>query len=483
MSNAKLAETLKALQELSDRKKFRKIEFFKPYVKQEAFFNMGAFKRERMFRAGNQVGKSEAGCYEDAVHATGLYPDWWKGKRFREPTRGWVAGITSTAVRDIQQKKLMGQPGVTSAQGTGFIPKDCIIDTSLARGVTDAYDTVQVKHYTDGSEDGISTVTFKSFEQGREKFQGDTIHYGHGDEESKYDVYEEFLARLRGDGILYTTFTPLLGRTALVLRFEDVKNTDCGLVQMVLSEALHFTPEERAKRLAGYSRHMRDAREKGIPFLGSGRVFITDEEQLMEPRILTIPPSWTALWSIDFGIGHPFAAVLTLWDKDADCLHVHHAIRMQSEEGQLNLPLMHAAAMKPIGQNVPVAWPKDGTQRDKGSGIVLSKNYKDAGLRMLDEPAMWPDGGDSTEAGITEMETRMATGKYKVASHLVDWFEEYREYHRDDGLIVKERDDLMSASRVGVMAKRFGKAVILGAGNPNAKRKQQVADGIDFDVF
>lgn len=129
MSNAKLAETLKALQELSDRKKFRKIEFFKPYVKQEAFFHMGQFKRERMFRAGNQVGKSEAGCYEDAVHATGLYPDWWKGKRFREPTRGWVAGITSTAVRDIQQKKLMGQPGVTSAQGTGFIPKDCIIDT------------------------------------------------------------------------------------------------------------------------------------------------------------------------------------------------------------------------------------------------------------------------------------------------------------------------------------------------------------------
>ena len=44
-----------------------------------------------------------------------------------------------------------------------------------------------------------------------------------------------------------------------------------------------------------------------------------------------------------------------------------------------------------------------------------------------------------------------------MAAHLVDWFEEFRTYHRKDGLIVKLRDDLMSASRIGVMMLRYAR--------------------------
>ena len=46
---------------------------------------------------------------------------------------------------------------------------------------------------------------------------------------------------------------------------------------------------------------------------------------------------------------------------------------------------------------------------------------------------------------------RMRTGRYKVFRHLEPWWREYRTYHRKEGLIVKERDDLMSASRVNAM--------------------------------
>ena len=49
---------------------------------------------------------------------------------------------------------------------------------------------------------------------------------------------------------------------------------------------------------------------------------------------------------------------------------------------------------------------------------------------------------------------RMKTGRLKVFAHLADWFEEFRLYHRKDGLIVKERDDLISATRVGLMMLR-----------------------------
>jgi hypothetical protein len=45
------------------------------------------------------------------------------------------------------------------------------------------------------------------------------------------------------------------------------------------------------------------------------------------------------------------------------------------------------------------------------------------------------------------------------AKHLNDWFEEFRPYHRKDGKVVKEMDDLMSATRYAVMMLRYGRSV------------------------
>jgi hypothetical protein len=58
-----------------------------------------------------------------------------------------------------------------------------------------------------------------------------------------------------------------------------------------------------------------------------------------------------------------------------------------------------------------------------------------------------------------EMLTRMETGKLKVFSSLLDWWEEFRLYHRKDGKVVKEGDDLMSATRYGVMMLRFAEQI------------------------
>jgi hypothetical protein len=56
------------------------------------------------------------------------------------------------------------------------------------------------------------------------------------------------------------------------------------------------------------------------------------------------------------------------------------------------------------------------------------------------------------EPGILD---RMQTGRFKVFRHLGDWFAEKRHYHRKDGKIVKEWDDLFSATRYAVMMLRF----------------------------
>lgn len=476
-----LSDLLNLLSSMDEHKRYNKMLYFKAYPKQQEFFRLGATKRERMFMAGNRVGKSEGGAFEAACHATGDYPADWEGAKFDHPTKGWVAGTTSLDVRNVAQTKLCGQYGVTAAFGTGFIPKDRFADKpTLARGVTDAFDTVQVIHRTNGVEDGVSTIAFKSYEQGRAKFQGDDLDWGWGDEEpDKMEVYSEFLTRINGPGRMFVTFTPLLGETELVVRYTKEDSADRAVVHMSLDEAMHFTEEEKEKRLAGYASYERDARRYGTPLLGSGRVFPYDENLFKEPMITDIPIHWRVLWGLDFGIGHPFGAVLLLHDADSDCVHVHACVRMADMQ-----PLNHAMAMKSIAGNAPAAWPHDGHIRQQGSdiGAPLASIYRQYGVKMLGTHATFSTGGNSTEAGVTDMDQRMTTGRLKVGAQCSQWFEEYRFYHRKDGLIVKIRDDLLSATRIGLMMLRYARPVPLGPASA-ARRGPGTASDIDFDLF
>jgi Terminase RNaseH-like domain len=119
----------------------------------------------------------------------------------------------------------------------------------------------------------------------------------------------------------------------------------------------------------------------------------------------------------------------------------------------------------------------------RDDGKPLSDHYKRQGLLMLGEHATHEDGSISTEAGIMEMYTRMKTGRFKVAAHCQDWFEEFRGYCRKDGQIVKYKDDLMSATRIAVTMRRFAKSVQLGPHKPPREDSSAIADGVDFDVF
>lgn len=481
MSNTltSLDDILAGLEAAADRRKFRRFEFFEPYDKQRQFFNLGATHRERLLSAGNQNGKSEAGSYETSVHMTGLYPEWWKGRRWTQPTRGWIDGETGLLVRDVQQKKLCGPPGVDADFGTGMIPREAFVDKSLARGVTDAYDTIQVKHYrSDGTPDGVSTATFKSYEQGRTKHQGEPVDWIWCDEEPPQDVYSEILTRTTATGgMTFITFTPLKGMSEVAIRFWQQADATRGLIVMTIEDALHIPASERAAIIASWPAHERDARARGIPMLGSGRIFPYSDDAVMEPAIQHIPAYWGKLWGIDFGIDHPFAAVLVLWDRDNDVIHVHHGFKVSAA-----LPIFHAQQMKLIGASVPVSWPQDGTQRDKGSLKPLANNYKEAGLRMLEKHATWPDGSVSTEAAILDMQQRIETGRLKVAEQLEPWFQEFRTYHRKDGVIVKLQDDLLSATQKALMMKRHAQNVALGGQGIN-RRRQETADGLDFPLF
>src|SRR5262245_47788917 len=116
-----------------------RLRYYKPYPKQRDFHDAGATSRERLLMAGNQLGKTLAGGFEVAMHATGRYPDWWQGRRFDRPTNSWACAVTGEVVRDTIQKVLVGRTG---QEGTGAIPKDAIVELVSARGIPDLLDTI-----------------------------------------------------------------------------------------------------------------------------------------------------------------------------------------------------------------------------------------------------------------------------------------------------------------------------------------------------
>lgn len=406
--------------------------------------------------AGNQLGKTIAGSREAAMHLTGRYPDGWKGRVFEKPPRAWVAGITSESTRDSVQKLMVGPPQQKELWGTGAIPFDAIVDHSPARGVPDMLDSVVVKFGGGGDVQAKESLClFKTYEKGREKWQADTLDFLWFDEEPPADIYSEGLTRTNATGgMVFITFTPLKGMSDVVTRFilpakDDPGAEDRHVTTMTIDDAEHIAPEQRAKIIAGYPPHEREARAKGVPIMGSGRVFpIAEEEIAIDP--IPIPDYWPRIIGLDFGWDHPTAAVEMVWDKDGKRVIVTKAYRKREAT-----PIIHAAALKAWGDWIPVSWPRDGLAHDKGSGEQLAQLYREQGLKLTAEWAQFDDDrGVGVEAGIFEMLDWMQTGRFKVFRHLNEWWEEFRLYHRDEGEIVAERDDLMSATRYAFVMRR-----------------------------
>jgi phage terminase large subunit-like protein len=455
--DAKAALLIEAIAELSRDK----LKDYRPYPKQSEFHRLGKTMRERLLRAGNQNGKTYCVAAEAAFHLTGEYPDDWEGRRWTRPVVVWASGETAETTRDNPQRALIG---IVGEVGTGAVPARCIGDTGLATGVADLFDYVRVKHYTNGKFDGWSLLRFKYYAQGKKKWMGPPVDFVWFDEEPPEDIYDEGLARtIATGGMAALSFTPLQGMSEVVRRFMTNPTPDRADTNMTIHDAAHIPLSERERIIASFPAHERDARSKGVPTLGSGRIFPVDEE-LIKVAPFKIPDYWPRLCAVDFGYDHPFAAVWLAFDPDAGICYVFDCYKIRE-----STPATHVDAMKPrcgSGEKpwMPVAWPHDGHQHDKGSGIILQRQYGERGLNMLPQHAQHaPEGTpdetkairQSVEAGVLGMLDDMQGGRFKVFAHLSDWFDELRLYHRKDGKIVAEYDDVLSATRYGWMSKDY----------------------------
>lgn len=430
--------------------------------------------------AANQIGKTYLGTEIDAMHLLGEYPDDWKGHRFDFPPLCWCLGYSMEKTRDLLQNAIFGELNNGRFAG-GLIPADRIETTSHGRhdyqsatGTPDAVRTVKVKHKL-----GTSIIQFWSYTQGQHAIMGDVVDHVHIDEEPKdQSIRPQVLTRtINGDkgkgGRIIYTFTPENGRTDLVVKFMDDPSPSQFFMKKGWNDAPHMTKEKCERILAQYPEHQRAMRSEGEPMLGHGRIYdIGDDFILCDP--FEIPDHWYVLNAMDFGWDHPQSHVQLAFDRDNGMTYVTRAFK------QSKLSANDAwGSVKDWNEGIPVAWPADGLQERDNTGNK-AKPYVSAGFRMLPNAAVWPDvpdgkggmksGGNAVDTGIQVINAAIRQGKFKVFRGLIDFMDEFRQYHRSEptiqnpmGKIVKVRDDILDGVRYGVMMQRY--AIIKGETN------------------
>jgi len=379
-------------------------------------------------------------------HRDLLYPKWWKGIKYKKPIQAWAASNSSQSTRDILQVAYLG--GVSRQDfGTGSIPKQCIDRTVMSRGIGDAVETVHVKH----KSGGISELGFKSYDQGREKFQGTSRHFIHLDEEPPIKVYEECLLRtLTTKGSILTSMTPLSGITKMVRRFW---NADLPAGTVVDSKALvtaswddtdHLSKEDKDEFRRSLPAHVLEAREKGIPAIGEGMVYPIEESAISCQRF-PIPDHYKRFFAMDFGWNpDPTVALFFAYDGERDILYIHDEYSQNEAT-----PKSHAALIMGKGGDwlSGVADPYGGVTSSISDGENMIDKYNAVGLKII------PCIRAAKLNGIIDVLEMMKEGRLKIFSDLGGLWDEFRMYAYDSKGKPKDKDDhFMDTMRYGVQS-------------------------------
>lgn len=466
-TDAELAEMAEALTILSERRKYNKLEFMYPekglyrkevYPTHVEFFNAGKDHTVRAMFGGNGVGKTTAGGVEFAYHLTGLYPRDWNGKRFNRPIKAWGAARENKALKEVMQEALFGKD--ISDKGTGFIPKYCLLDdagemqTWAMAGTSGCILTSRVRHYTNGTFDGFSTVDFKTYAQGWQEFQGanrDLIWIDEEPDDPK--VYSECLARTRGpkgkEGILYVTFTPLLGYTTLYLSFlpggqfptggQHPTNKEKYVVLCTWKNCPHLSEEWKTSMIEEWKLtdpNSIDARINGIASIGTGRIYPIDESfVVVQP--FEIPEYWPRAYGMDFGY-HATAVIWAAQDPSTKTIYLYAEYKRGKVVNE-----MHATAIKQKGDWIPgIADPSGGGRRDDGSMTI--EHYGTLGLRLI-------KGVNAFNSGVGVCLSKLESGALKIFDTCTQIISELRTYRYDtnnpNSAARNQEDHLLDAMR------------------------------------
>lgn len=207
-----------------------------------------------------------------------------------------------------------------------------------------------------------------------------------------------------------------------------------AVIQAAWEDVPHLTEQAKKELYDSYPPHVRDARTKGIPQLGSGAIYPVPESDVLIADF-EIPVHYPRVYALDVGWNRT-ACLWAARDNETGVVYLYS----EHYKGQAE-PVIHAQGIKARGDWIPGVIDPASRGRSQFDGEKLIETYRQLGLILTPSK-------NAVEAGIYETWQLLANGKMKVFKSLVNWLMEFRIYQRDEkGKVVKSNDHLMDCMR------------------------------------
>lgn len=269
-------------------------------------------KRVKAVFGGNRTGKTTCGAVEAVSHALG-----WTKYRDLKPSSGWVVSQSSDNQKDVTQKEILR-----------WLPKKEIQNIIVRHGRKDDLEGSLIEKIV--LKNGY-TIGFKTWEQGRESFQGASLGWVWFDEEPPLDVFQECQMRLmdqRGD--MWFTMTPLKGLTWVyeLIYLNERNDPDIEYWMFEWDDNPWISREEIEKLLATMTDEEREARQFGRFTSLSGFAFVELRKEIHIKPVEATPNWYKYYVALDYGFDS--LAVIWVWVDKFGHGRVYRAMRKKN---------------------------------------------------------------------------------------------------------------------------------------------------------
>lgn len=417
-----------ALIEMHRRTQEEQIRFFVPNPgAQVNFTKLVRSGREVAYFAGNKSGKTFTAAALTVIAALGKRASFYEQEPFFDhKIDAWVGSVNYKVQREAVQAEILK-----------LLPNREIKKIHwLQNGAIDRIDLVNG-----------STIGFKTYDQGRESWQGPVKHWIMCDEEPPQDIIKEARSRLTPPGArLLFSLTPLLGMTTLYREFiEEPSRQRAHVIGSTYENAHNLDPaylemqeqlpeEEKMSRLHGQFMRL------------GGLVFPEfDRKVHVIPHFDPDPRKFIFIGGMDFGADHPTAFLIAAIDIDQN-------VYIFKEYKQANLPLSdHALAWQTMSAGYDI------------KKIFADPSAKQARIEFRKRPyhLVLQPGIRERTLGISFVRTLLKNNKVFISDQLIELIYEleHHQYNHTertdktrDGDVKKVNDDLLDALRYMVVS-------------------------------
>lgn len=417
-------------EELIRRQKCDKLSTYnkgkKIHRKQIAFHKCK--KKNRWVFGGNRSGKTECGAVESVYMARGIHPY----RKNRDNVFGWVVSLSQQVQRDVAQSKILQ-----------YLNPEWIDDVIMLSGRKDSIkngviDQIKIKNVFGG----ISTIGFKSCDQGREKFQGSSLDFVWFDEEPPKDIYEECRMRvLDKNGDIFGTMTPLKGLTFIYdeIYLNRSNSPDIWYEFMEWADNPFLDKKEVKKLTATLSDTELESRRYGKFRSDTGLVYTEFDENVHVIEPFDVPYDWQDVLSIDPGLNNPLSCHWYCVDYDGNIYVVAEHYEAKRDIGY------HANKINEISDII--GWHRDG----KGRIVALidsAANQKTLASQKSVTELFYeygivanPKVNKDLFAGIARVKEYFKSNKIFIFKNCVNMIREIKGYWWGDGDVPKKKDD------------------------------------------